>query len=238
MTWSPNRDFLFDVVQDLEPEFEEELKFGRNFNMASGAREEIWDGNSAYTFPSTADITHIKSDDAADTENIEIKGLTLAGALVEQSKAVSGTSLIALDTPLWRIFRMRVDDTTDPAGNIEAYDSTGTTLYAKITNPYNQTLMAVYTVPAGYTGYLFGYYFSMNKKVNASCPIELWFRPQGKVFNLKHVLTTADAGTTMAEKAFRIPYKIPAMTDVVLRGVASAAGVDVSAGFDLVLKEN
>ena len=98
--------------------------------------------------------------------------------------------------------------------------------------------MALYTVPAGKTAYLTRYYCMINKKVNASVEVELYVRPFGEVFQLKHNGVIASGGDAHWDFNFfphSPPMKIDAKSDIRLTGLASAAGVDASAGFDLIL---
>lgn len=221
------------------------LKFGRNTTMPSGTREDVWDGSAIYPWSSTADITHIKADAAGDEGlNIEIQGLDTNYALVVQEKALDGadsSTLVALDTPLRRVFRKKVKDSTDATNAIGCYNSAGTTLYSQITTPFNQTLMSLYTVPADKTAYLTRYYCMINKKTNAAVEVELYVRPFGEVFQLKHngiIVNGGDAHWDFSFFPSSPPLKIEEKSDIKITGLASAAGVDVSAGFDLILIDN
>jgi hypothetical protein len=221
------------------------LKFGRNPVMASGAREEIWDGTGAYTFPATADITHLHSTDSADTSiNIEVEGLDTNYALVVQEKALDAADAqtpVALDTPIRRVFRKKNIDSTDLVGDVHATNAGDTVEYGVITVPFNQTQMAMYTVPAGKTAYLTRYYGMVNKKQTASVEIEVYVRPFGQVFQLKHNGVIASGGDAHWDFSFfpsSPPMKIEEKSDIKIVGIASAAGVDTSAGFDLIIVDN
>lgn len=245
MTYFGNSQQFLNIAQDHFDGITQILKFGRNDTMASGVREDVWDGSSIYTWPATADITHIKAAASGDEGlNIEIQGLDTDYALVTQEKALDGTdssTLVALDTALRRVFRKKVKDSTDATNDIECYNSAGTTLYSRISTPFNQTLMALYTVPAGKTAYLTRYYCMVNKKVNASVEVELYVRPFGEVFQLKHNGVIASGGDAHWDFNFfphSPPMKIEEKSDIKLTGIASAAGVDSSAGFDLILVDN
>jgi len=245
MTISVTKPYFFSVGQGDEINASSILKFGRNTTIPSGTREDIWDGSSIYPWPATADITHIKSAASGDEGlNIEVQGLDINYALATQEKMLDGadsTTQVALDTALLRVFRMKVKDSTDAASNIECRNVGGGTLYAQITAPFNQTLMAIYTVPAGKTAYLTRYYAEINKKTNAAIEIELYVRPFGEVFQLKHNGIIANGGDAHWDFCFSpnsAPLAISEKSDIKITGLASAAGVDSSAGFDLVMIDN
>ena len=242
MTYFGDSQQFLKIAESTFDHIDHILKFGRNNTLASGVREDIWDGSSDYTWPTTADITHIKAAASGDEGlTIEVQGLDTDYAIVTQSvdlDATDSSTLVALTTALRRVFRLKVDDSTDATNNIGCYNSAGTTLYGQITTPFNQSLMALYTVPAGKTAYLTRYYCMINKKVNASIEIELYVRPFGKVFQLKHNGVIASGGDAHWDFNFfphSPPMVITEKSDIKLTGIASAAGVDSSAGFDLIL---
>ena len=126
-------------------------KFGQNSDIGTGAYEDVWDGGATYSYPAdgTATIANIRSTDAADTMDIEVQGLDINGDLVVQTETLTGTTPVNLSTPLWRIFRMKNISSVDNVGDISAQNSTASIIYAIIQIGNNQTLMALYTIPAG-----------------------------------------------------------------------------------------
>jgi len=143
-------DFYLEVAKGNVAGHSSINKFGTNTNIADGVEEPVWSGSGAYTFSTTADITHIVSS-AAETQTIEVQGLDANWAVVTQTKALTGTTGVALDTPLIRVFRMKVNDATTNAGVVQcgvgAVTSafTAGNLRAQIDIGAGQTLMAIYT---------------------------------------------------------------------------------------------
>ena len=245
MTFLGNDEELVRIAAGFDDAKSSVLKFGRNQSMSTGVREEIWDGTGVYPYPATADITHIKAVASGDEGlNIEIQGLDINYALVVQTKALDGadsSTLVALDTPLLRVFRKDIDDSTNAVNNIQCLNAAGSVVYSQISTPFNQTLMALYTVPAGVTAYLTRYYCQINKKTNAAIEVEVYVRPFGKVFQLKHngvIASGGDAHWDFNYLPTSPPLKIEEKSDIKITGLASAAGVDCSAGFDLILIDN
>ena len=221
-------------------------KFGRNTDCAAGALEEVWDGSVVYTWSTTADITHVRSAvDSAITQGavIEVQGLDTNWVAVTQTKALDGTNStteVELDTPLRRVFRMKVLDDTVMDEDIWAGDDDFLVAAAKaiIAAGNNQTLMAMYTVPADKVAYVTQYWAHHNPtsgQTFTSNPIKLWARDNanGYAKQLKHIVGVPEDGGFVHPFA---PYlKLTEKTDIFLTATPTAASADVSAGFDLIL---
>jgi hypothetical protein len=104
----------------------------------------------------------------------------------------------------------------------------------------NQSLMAIWTVPAGYTAYLLQYDVSngTSSQTPAVCKLILAVRPYGEVFQSKDVksLTTG----MHVEETFSLPQKITEKSDIEVRAISSSASVtfDISAAFEIVYIKN
>ena len=158
-------------------------KFGRNTAVGT-TEEDIWDGGGTYTWPTSASITHLRSavDSAATRgKTVEIQGLDTNWELTTQTATTDGTNStteVALTTALRRVFRMKNTSDTDFDQNVQVGPTGFATIGAQITNGFNQTLMALYTIPAGYTGYLTNVWTNMNRTGGASAALDvvLWAR--------------------------------------------------------------
>jgi len=229
-------------------------KFGENPTLATSSTETIWDGSNTYTFPSTADITHIRqaTDQAAMRgATVEVQGLRLSGSswfLSVQDvvlDAANTTTPVALTTPLIRVFRMKVKANVVTTQDVELRNVGGGTTYAIITAGNNQTLMAIYTVPTNYTAYVSAYYASLNKDSGGGDPdviIKMWNQDNENTYapQLKHVLGLDTDATSYFKHGFSPYLKLEERTDVYLTAtnLSGSATADVSGGFDLVLMVN
>jgi len=216
-------------------------KFGQNEDIGTGAFEDIWDAGGTYTYPAnnTAPITHIASSNNGDTVPIEVQGLDINGNLVVQTITLTGTTIAPLTTPLWRIFRMKNVGATNNAGTIIAVNSGVTTTYASIAPGNNQTLMALYTIPAGKTGYMTAQSYSLvGLKRAYSVDGHLWMRSFGGVFQLKHTFGLSSDGTSSFQHIYNIPLKISEKTDIRVSAISSSTGGVMNATFDIVLVDN
>jgi hypothetical protein len=226
-------------------------KFGENENIdASGNFHDIWNCSltATYTFSSSAAINRISSNATADNGlNIEIEGLDANYNIVTQTVTLAGTAKASLDTPLLRSYRMKNVASTTLTGTVWLYENvaatsgvpqTTTAIRAVIDGGQNQTEMAIYTVPAGFTAYMTNWHAGLSRNRDAVCDIHLLAREEGSVFQLKHTAVRAKNGTTDGQHFFK-PYKrFPEKTDIVMRANSSVASTGVSAGFDIELRRN
>jgi len=234
-------------------------KFGTALDFDKGDGEvDVWDGAEdgepyeamTYTFSTIADIDRISAEDNADTQDIEIQGLDTNWELITQTVTLTGQTPAIIPVPLIRVFRMKNDNSADLAGHVFCFVNSSTSsgvpddptkLRAVIHPDAQQTEMAIYTIPAGKTGYIRDWYASSaggNKDTNII--IRLKTRNFGKVFNLKHRMSWA--GTIPYQHFYTEPEgPFPEKTDIKMTTEVTAVGVTgaaVSAGFDIVLVDD
>lgn len=243
----PTRDFTLDIARGQVTGYSVVNKFGRNTAVASGATEEIWDGSYTYPFPTSATITHIRSAvDSATTQGVtvEVQGLDANWDLTVQNVTTDGTDStteVALTTPLIRVFRMRVLDAAVMDQNLWLGDSDmsgATDTEAVIIAGKNQTQMAIYTVPAGYTAFLTNYYAREHPVTGnsaTSLDVELWAtdNANGYAKQLKHSM-----GLSVGQGAqhnFNPYLKFTEKTDIYLTLTTVGGTSDMSGGFDIIL---
>jgi hypothetical protein len=226
-------------------------KFGDNPDITAGTTEDVWDGGGTYSFPVTADISHLRqavNQAAMLGQTIEVQGLDTNWDLTVQTKALDGadtTTPVALDTALIRVFRMRVLANVVTTENVELRNVGGGTTYALIQAGRNQTLMAIYTVPNGVTAYLTQYYVDnvpTASKIPDSVEFKLWMadRDNGYEFQLKHERAIPRLGDGIIQP-FKPYMKITQKTDIKIDAeVIGGPGDDghPHAGFDLILVDN
>jgi len=111
------------------------------------------------------------------------------------------------------------------------------TVYAKILAGNDQTLMAVYTVPATYTGYLIGYHMSAHNPGSASeigYTVQLKTRRYEKVFRVQEIASVTT--NAFAQNSYPFPLELEPKTDIIVN-IVSANGNNgaVDADFDIAL---
>ena len=132
--------------------------FGYSTAVGSTALGPLWEGltlsGGTYTYPSAAAALVLVSDSASDTSALSIKidGLDASYAPLSETIAMNGTTNVTTTNLFLRINQMSTTNGVN-VGNITAKISS--TTYAKINAGIGQTQMSLYSVPAGYTFYLY-----------------------------------------------------------------------------------
>ena len=241
-------DFWLEISKGDIPGVSKINKFGSNKNVENDVTEDVWDGEGVYPFPTSADITHIHqvSDQAAMRgQVVEVQGLDANWDAVIQSVTLDSndtTTLVALSTPLIRVYRAKVLANVVASEDIDITNSTGTTLYARILAGNNQTLMAIYSVPRNVTAYMTNYccnYVRDTVKDPVGIVFKLWVadRKNGYEFQLKH-----EKGIPSGAPGFQhlmLPYlKITEKSDIKITAKPDGSDAYVDAEFDLILVDN
>jgi len=239
MSYFNTKEFYLEVAKGNIAGHSIMSKFGQNAAL-SGAYEDVWDGGGTYTYPAnaTASITHLYSTDGGDNQDIEVQGLTSDGTLLVQTQTLTNTTVVALDTPLWRVFRLRNMGVTDNAGVVHASVSDKATSYAQIGIGNNQTLMALYTIPLGKTGYLLqGTNSLIGTNRTYSVSGKMAMRQYGGVFQLKKTFGLSGDGSSFMVMPFPLPAKMPAKTDIRVSAISSATG-GINTTFEILLVDD
>ena len=223
-------------------------KFGANIDITKDVEEDVWDGGGVYNFPTTATITdiHQATDQVAMRGGtIEVQGLDADWNDLTQNidlDATDSSTLVKLDTPLIRVFRLKVLENVVADSDISVTNAADTINYAIMTAGNNQTLMAIYTVPANKTAYLTNYYgttIDATNKTPTATIFRLWAadRANNYEFQLKHVLAIPKAGNQVTHDF--IPFgSVGEKTDIKITAEPIDQGANVAAGFDLILEDN
>ena len=245
---------ILDIAEGKARGYSSVNKFGRCLDIATATYTDVWDYGGTvpvYPFPATATVltlASIAADDIAGTgaQKVEVQGLDANWDLQTVTYDTNGGGT-TVSTETWiRIFRMKVVQTgsgLENAGDITA--TVNANIIAQITNDgtigFNQTLMAVYTVPRGKSAYLTGYKMSVNKKNGAAADFNLWARDNANSypFQLKETMGMDSNATSTVQQFFIPQNKFTEKTDIKMQVLHTATGViDSSVGFDLILVDN
>lgn len=224
-------------------------KFGENPSIDTATTpEDIWDYGGLYTFSSTNDIDSISSSDTNDTHEITVIGLDVNWNQITQTVILTGQTRKALDTPLLRVFRAYNSSATEALGDVYIYvngpitlgvPNVATDVRAMIRVNHEQTMMMVYSIPAGKTGYWMGGYVSMSTTKSALAIFSFKIRLIGGVFREQSTVSTSSTGSNSFIRTNFVPGIMPEKTDVLIRcNETSTNGVGVSAGMDFILVDN
>jgi len=220
------------------------FKFGNNADI-NGSLETVWSQGGLYSYPAAAIQMKVSSSSTNDTalgtgaRTIFVYGLDANYNEITETVTLNGQTEVLTTNSYLRVNRAFV--VTAGSGGTAAgdiYVGTGTvtagvpaTVYALISLGENQTTMAVWTVPAKHTLYLYRTFFSAASN-NAAHYIlgKLVIRSQDEVFRNAADVTVNSAAVPYH---FEIPLIIPEKTDIETRAIAlSGTNFYVTAAFE------
>lgn len=255
---SYNEDFMIRVAKGEVPGHSLVFKYGRNDDIDTTTDpEDIWTYGGTYTYNNTPSIQYISSNNPADLgQVITVEGLDENYNSLSVDVLLNGQTQTQIGTgeTFVRVFRAFNAGATTFAGNLLIYDDTNggvvggiptvlTSIKAQIRATDQQTYMALYTVPAGYTAFFMGGAISITTGASAakSAEVELRTRDFGSVFRSQQDIGLASAGTSgfIQDLSGVGPLLISEKTDIkatVKRVAANDTGV--SAYFNVLLVDN
>ena len=208
-------------------------KFGFNTSVTTSATL-IWNGGSDYTYPTSAAQLGVVGTSTTDNSQITVQGLDADYNELTNIVTLNGTTTVTTSGSYLRAYRAFVSDDNEPAGDVTITRS-GTNI-AIISADEGQTLMATYTVPAGYTAYLYQLVFGGAAELaNKYMTIRLRAREHGGIFRTQAKYTTA---TQTFEETMVFPLVFPEKTDIEITAQSSSQTQQASAMFDLLLIKN
>jgi hypothetical protein len=248
--------FYLNAVRGLVPNTIAVHKFGFAEDIDTGdPPATVWDGccdNLAgpkivdYTFSTSADIGTISSSSAVDTQIIEVQGLDLNWNLVLQNVTLNGQNDVSLSTPLIRVFRMVNKGSIDVAGTIYlrtngsgqsgGIPNTTSTVRAIIKDGDNQTQMALFAVPDGYSLYITHGWSALARQATTSSTIQIFRRTEGGVLRILHTLALNSQGSCTDQRPYQVPLKLESREDIIYKvKEVTTNGTGISAGFHGIL---
>ena len=230
-----------------------QFKFGFNADV-DNSLETVWAQGGLYSYLSSASVLKISSSSTADTSagtgarTVQLYGLDADYNEISETVTLNGQTAVNTTNSFLRINRMIVRTAGTGGQNAGVvYAGTGTVTAGVPANKYatvavgdNQTLMALWTVPAGHTAYLY------ETHVTAACTTSnklltttIVARPEGEVFQVKDKFGIQIDGGDIRQ-VYNFPIKFTEKTDIEVRAIADAgsANAEVSAGLDIVYIKN
>jgi hypothetical protein len=219
-------------------------KFGYNDSIGSSNFEVIWETGGQYPYQSSPVTVDVVSDDANDdvagtgARTLRIQGLDGSYNLAEETVDMDGTTTVTTTQEFLRVFRMSVEtagSTGNNEGTITVTYTGGSDVAATISEGNGQTLMTLYTIPAGYTGYLLSMNISSGKDQEMQFKfIQRINEGSNGAFQTKQFLDVRGGQTTVIFNAINV---IPEKSDIYVSGKASSTS-SASASFDLLLVQD
>jgi hypothetical protein len=236
-----DKPFYLDVAQGNVAGYSSNHKFGAVPEMSNNSTGTIWDIDDTlypWTALDTPAVVNVERNDAADNGLIvTVQGLDTNWDYVEEDITITGADQVG-STLFRRVNRAFVTDTgsvNEDDIDIEA-GGPGGTIVARITEGQGQTLMGVYTVPAGKTGYLLKINTSAEDNKDASG--FLYVRDTGAIpFRVKHTWEFSGAAGPY-EYDFAVPLKITEKSDIDVRVTTRDKNGRYTVSFDILLVDN
>lgn len=219
-------------------------KFGAVPAMSQGQTGSIWDISDT-TYPwSTFDTPGILTISTTTTNgtlsslddglSVVIQGLDENYEEVSETLTISGNSATGTTT-FKRVYRAFVTDGAE-TNQAQIRVSRGVTEVLRINIGKSQTLMAIYTVPAGKTGYLLQ--GTATVAYGGDATVDMFVRYFGQsTFRIGHSLEVSGAGGQYFYQ-FPVPIKIPEKSDIDVRAEVRSNNSRVTAAFDVILVDN
>jgi len=205
-------------------------KFGyTGDDVALSTVETVWDGNGSvevYPYPAAGVIT--VSDNTTDTgENVVVEGLDANYNLQSEIVAVGGTGTKTFS----RVFRAFMESTEN---GDDVGINQGASFAALIKAGVGQTQMAVYTIPAGKTGFLAKIHGSSDRSQGGpAVQFRLKAREFGGQFRIKGTYGTA--GGNQFDYEYPVPLMFPEKTDIRVDVFITGGSCACGAIFDIIL---
>lgn len=234
----------------IDPRTQGVQKFGLNLDIDTGTDpEDIWSQGGLYTFLDAAAAMFASSSSASDTAVIvKVQGLDANWNLQEKTVTLTGQTAVAIDGTWIRVFRAYVSGTTAAVGDVYIAETdtltagvpnTASKIKAKINIAYQQTMMCIYTVPAGFTGWVAAVYFGIlagsaaTTKANFSIDV----REFGGIFRSQGIFVLNSDAQSSIDHHYQKYLKLSPKSDIKLRcAETDKDNLQVTGLFDLFLE--
>lgn len=212
-------------------------KFGAVPAMSQSQTGTIWDKNDTiypWSAFSTASVLTAQAVNVSDNgKKLTLVGLDSNWAPLTETITLSSSTTSVTTNTFKRVFRGYISEGSDNVGAIDV--RIGATTVLQINAGNGQTLMCIYTVPAGYTGYLTKGVCTAQSSADGN--VRMFVRYNGETaYRVGHTFEVAGAGG-LYNYEFTIPQEIPGMSDIDVRVTTRSNNGRYTAAFDIILLE-
>lgn len=210
-------------------------KFGAVPAMSQSTTGTVWDKNDTLypwsSFSSAGVIVAQVANASDDGKKVTVLGLDSDYNETSEEFTLSSSSTVTGSVSFIRVYRAYVSEGTNNVGTV-TFQKGGTDVLL-ITAGKGQTLMAIYTVPAGYTGYL--YQGTASAEFGADATGDMFVRYFGQsAFRIGHSFEVSGAGGEYNFQ-FSFPVQIPEKSDIDVRMTTRSNNGRYTAAFDILL---
>ena len=195
--------------------------------------------NTTNTTATTTDNNNCDNENNTSTalngDTVEIQGLDNDYNLLTETVTISGSG--ATTTGVFkRVFRAVYIDGAVTANSKRILIQHGTTTVAKVLEGIGQTMMSIYTIPAGFTGYLMR--LDVTAQGTATGSFKLYCRVGGEDnFRVVHTAEVNGVGGPY-QLEYPIPQSFPEKSDIDARMHTLSNNGRYTCTFDLLLVDN
>ena len=203
--------------------------------MSVNTTGTVWDVDdtlypwTAWGTPGTLAVARVNAGDA--NKNVVISGLDLLYNEITETVTLTAATGNTTTNSFSRILSARMNGTSVNLGAVTI--TRGATTVAKINTGVGQTLMGVYTVPAGYTAYLFQGVMTIQNGGDATGFFE--YRVPGDRFVIGH---TFEVASSEYHYGFTCPLALPEKSDIDVRAAVRSNNSRVTSAYDMILIKN
>ena len=212
-------------------------KFGATPSQSVNTTATLWDKeDTLYPWSAfdTAGVLVVGAVGAADNgKELTIQSLDENFELASETFTLSSAGTVTGTQTFKRVYRGFIS--TSATNETEINVTRGGTEVLRILADAGQTLMAVYTVPAGYTGYLYHGNASAQGTAHGTGYMYVRYNTTGNAFRVGHTFEVNGNGGAYDYK-FSFPQELPEKTDIDIRmktGVSNNGRF--TAAFDILL---
>lgn len=212
-------------------------KFGAVPAMSQNQSGTVWDVNDT-NYPwssfSSAGVLSVPAVNASDNgKSLVIIGLDSDYTEISETVTLSSAGAVTTTNSFLRVHRAYLtSDTNVAVVNIQK----GGVNVARLNAGKAQTLMAIYTVPAGYTAYLTQGTSTCQDGADATGDMFIRYYGQG-AFRVGHTFEVCGDGGQYFYP-FSVPVAIPEKSDIDIRATVRSNNARITAAFDMIIVKN
>lgn len=223
--------------------------YGAGYTSSLGTvnNTTVWTGNSLYTYLAAAATLTLSSSSALDTaagtgaRTVLVRGLDGSYNQISEVMTLNGQTPVSTVNQYLRVFNIAVISAGSGGANAGViYLGDGAVVAGVPTGKYaianigdNNSFAAIYTVPAGYTGYVVNAVTAIGKGKDVEH--STWIRPFGQIMRKSRNGYLFESSIVQLAN---FPLVVPEKTDIELRGKSSAPNTDMSINFDVIIVDN
>lgn len=203
--------------------------------MSNNETGTLWDVNdTVYPWSAwdTAGVISIARASASDAgKNVIVVGLDADYNTFTETVTLTDVSGNTSTNSFKRIESVRMNGTSVNVGDVTI--TKGATVVAKINAGVGQSLMGIYTVPAGYTAFL--HQGVMTIQTGGDATGTFYYRVPGDRFLIGH---TFEVASSEYHYGFSCPFAVPEKSDLDVRASVRSNNSVVTSAYDLTLIKN